>query len=115
MRKTLNTYIKITGAVVFAFAIFGYGFFQAKNVILGPIIKINHPQNGASVETSLVEIEGLAKNISRISMDGNQIFTDERGIFKEKLLLSYGYNIITIEARDRFGRETVKMLELVYK
>ncbi len=77
---------------------------------------LNHtPLNGASVEHSLINIEGVAKNISHISMNDRQMFTDEEGEFSEKLLLSYGYNIITVKAKDRFGRETKKTLELIYK
>ena len=48
-------------------------------------------------------------------MNDRQMFTDEEGEFSEKLLLSYGYNIITVKAKDRFGRETKKTLELIYK
>ena len=40
---------------------------------------------------------------------------DEKGNFEEKLLLSYGYNIMTIEGWDKFGRETKETIEMVYK
>lgn len=113
--KNLNTYLKIIGIIVFVTAIFGYAFFQARNIVLGPVVEITKPMNGASVESSLVEITGKVKNISHINMNDNQIFTDDKGVFNEKLLLSYGYNIITINARDRFGRVVKKKLELIYK
>mgnify|MGYP000179512293 CR=1 FL=1 len=115
LNKNLNTYLKIVGIILFVVAIFGYAFFQARNIITGPTIKISSPENGSSLEESLVGIKGVAKNISRISMNGSQIFTDDKGIFSEKLLLSYGYNIITIKAKDRFGRDTKETLELIYK
>ena len=113
--KNLNTYLKIIGIIVFVTAIFGYAFFQARNIVLGPVVEITNPMNGASVESSLVEITGKVKNISHINMNDNQIFTDDKGVFNEKLILSYGYNIITINARDRFGRVVKKKLELIYK
>ena len=115
MMKNLKTYLKFTFIGIFVVVIFGYALFQARNIISGPVIKIQTPENGASLEHSLINIEGVAKNISHISMNDRQIFTDERGAFSEKLLLSYGYNIITIKARDRFGRETKETLKLIYK
>jgi hypothetical protein len=115
LNKDLHMYLKVAGMIFLATLIFGYALFQARNIILGPVIEIRSPENGASMEESLIEIKGKVKNISRISMNGNQIFTDSEGMFSEKLLLSYGYNIITIKVMDRFDREIEKVLELIYK
>ncbi|PIT96884.1 hypothetical protein COT82_00780 [Candidatus Campbellbacteria bacterium CG10_big_fil_rev_8_21_14_0_10_35_52] len=93
---------------------FGYIIFQARNIIIGPIVKIKTPINGSRLKESLIEIKGVAKNISYISMNDKQIFTDDNGVFSQKLLLFRGYNIIIIRAVDRFGRETQKKLELIY-
>lgn len=115
LNNNLSSYLKLVGIVFLAVAISGYAIFQARNIILGPIINIDSPKNGATVAQSFVEIEGKTRNISYISMNDNQIFTDDKGVFREKLLLSYGYNIITIRVRDRFNREITKRLELIYK
>ncbi len=40
---------------------------------------------------------------------------DEKGNFKEEILLSSGYNAITIKASDKFGRNTEKIIEVIYK
>ena len=107
--------ILLSGILIFfAIAIFGYIIFQARNIIIGPIIKIEAPINGSHLRESLIEIKGIAKNISYISMNDKQIFTDDNGVFSEKLLLSRGYNIIMIKAVDRFGRKIQKKLELIY-
>lgn len=113
--KNPKTVLKFSFIALFIIIILSYALFQARNIILGPVIKIETPENGTSLDYSLVNIKGTAKNISLISMNDRQIFIDEHGEFSEKLLLSYGYNIITIKARDRFGRKTEKVLELVYK
>lgn len=99
-----------------AFAVlFGYAAFRAKDLVLGPRLEIASPSSGAVIDESLVEIQGEAKNISFLTLNGNKIFTDEEGFFKEKLLLSYGYNVITVAAKDRFGRVNTKTIQLVYK
>lgn len=79
------------------------------------MVSITAPLNGSSVNSSFIEIEGKALNISYITLNDRQIFTNEEGIFKEKLLLSYGYNVITISAKDRFGRNTKEILEIIYQ
>ncbi|OGG47484.1 hypothetical protein A3D66_00265 [Candidatus Kaiserbacteria bacterium RIFCSPHIGHO2_02_FULL_50_9] len=93
----------------------GYALFEARFLIQGPVVTIDTPRNGQSVSVPLVEIAGKAKNISDITLNDRKIFVDEQGYFHEQLLLFYGYNILTLTAHDRFGRETQKVLELVYQ
>ncbi|OGG55332.1 hypothetical protein A3D62_01780 [Candidatus Kaiserbacteria bacterium RIFCSPHIGHO2_02_FULL_49_11] len=112
-------YLKYASIKLYAFAlllvcILGYGGYQMRNVITGPIIVIQTPENAAIVSSSFVEVVGHARNISDIRMDGRSIFIDESGGFQEKLLLSPGYNIITVYAEDKFGRTITKTLELIY-
>lgn len=101
--------------IVFFLLLAGYGLFQTKNLILGPNIAIASPQNGAAVGLNPVKVEGQADRIAFISLNGEQIFTDENGHFSQKLLLTHGYNIIRFEAQDKFGRTIEKVLNLVYE
>ena len=108
-------YLRTAAMILLAVVIIGYVLFQTRNIVRGPIIDVYTPRNGASVSESLITIAGTAKNISFISLNGQQIFVAETGSFSQKLLLSYGYNIMTLYARDKFGRETEKILELIYQ
>ena len=80
----------------------------------GPKLTIKSPVPNTTVNSPLVEIAGQAKRISRIYLDDNQIFTDEKGQFKEKLLLAPGYTIIKLRVQDRFGRQAEESFGLVY-
>ena len=82
--------------------------------MLGPKINIISPKNGDRIESETLVIRGETKNVTSLSLDGRTIFTDEKGLFQERLLLYSGYNILELKARDRFGREIKKILELVY-
>jgi hypothetical protein len=93
----------------------GYGIFRAKDLMAGPELAITYPANGTVATTSLVDIKGVAKNISFLTLNDDKIYTDEAGIFEQKLLLSYGYNVMTVEAKDRFGRVRKETLQLMYK
>lgn len=100
---------------LFLFLILGYSFYQSKNLLMGPVITVSEPKNGATVPEQLVKIAGIAKNINKITLDDRPIYVDEVGVFSEKLLLSDGYNIIKISAWDKFSKKTEKTIELVYK
>ncbi len=82
----------------------GYFLYQARGYLLGPEITIDSPKSGEVFNDSYLAVKGRALNISSLSLNGRQIFTDEHGIFNEGLLLAKGYNIIEITATDKFGR-----------
>jgi hypothetical protein len=94
-------------------ALAGYALFQARFLVLGPRLKITSPENGSHVAGSVINVEGVAKNIAWISLNGRQIFTDERGYWSEKLIVPSGASIMTVETRDRFGRERKKSIQVV--
>ncbi len=106
--------LKILLVVIVIGLIVTYTYYKTRDLIHGPIITIISPANGATVNNSLLEIIGEVKRIAYISLNDRQIFTDESGNFKEKLLLSPGYNIITIKASDKFDRDIEKTLEIIY-
>lgn len=93
----------------------GYAAFRAKDMVSGPAITVTSPANGTLVSDSLVEIKGTAEHVSFLTLNGDKIYTDESGVFSEKILLSYGYNSVTLGAKDRFGRTVTKNLQLIYK
>lgn len=115
MKHSFQNYIKVFVAIVFIASLAYYTYFQAKDFLNGPVVEVFFPTDGLLVNESFIEIEGSAQNISHLTLNGRQIFTDNTGEFKEQLLLAHGYNIITIEAKDRFDRTTQETLELVYK
>ncbi|MES2437304.1 MAG: hypothetical protein V4519_04840 [Patescibacteria group bacterium] len=105
--------IKIIVIILIIVGIGGYSLYQAKNLISGPKISLAWPQNGATLDNPAVAIKGMAKNIAYISLNDRQIFVDKDGNFNEELLLAPGYNIWKLEAKDKFGRNVVKKIELV--
>jgi hypothetical protein len=107
--------MKIVIISIILLCIFGYTAYEIQQVAFGPQITVAYPKNGSLLSNSLLEITGTTKSINDISMDDRKIFIDEKGNFKEKILLSYGYNAITIKVSDKFGKNTEKIIEVVYK
>ncbi len=107
--------LTIWAGIVCTALLLGYAAFQAEALFLGPRLSIDSPLSGTSTSTSLIVVRGTAHNISHLTLNGAKIFTDEEGVFAEKVLLSYGYNRVTVEATDRFGRKATESLQLMYK
>ena len=114
MSTLKRIHIKTVIFFLLLMSVLGYAYFQAQNLLIGPVITISSPPNGATLSSAFVEVTGYTKNISEIHFNDRPIFIDEDGNFKENVLLSPGYTIITVRAEDKFGRKTKKVLELVY-
>ena len=103
---------KYVAIFLFFALIVGYSLFQARFLILGPRVSVATPTDGARAQNELVAIEGTARNAAWLSLNGRQIFTDEHGYWNEKLLVPQGLSIMTVTARDRFGREAEKEIRI---
>lgn len=114
-RHATKKILKIILTTVFLLFVFSYTGYEIQKIVFGPKIRINSPISGLSVSNSFTEVDGNAKNIKNISLNDRKIFIDEEGNFTEPVLLSYGYNTIKISASDKFGRNTEKIIEVIYK
>ena len=115
MNRNAKSLLRISIFSVLGLIIISYSLFQAQKIIRGPVIEVFKPENGAKYNQTLIEIEGRARNISYLNLNDRPIFTDKDGYFKEKLLLSPGYNIIKLDATDKFKARTEKKLEVILK
>ncbi len=97
---------------VFLIILLSYTIFVSWNYIKGPTLVVMFPKDSYSTTSPTVTILGNAMHISNLSLNDKTIFTDEKGNFKETLLLSPGTSIIKIYAKDRYGREVIKLIRL---
>lgn len=95
-----------------ALIIAGYGLFEARRIIEGPVITIYMPANGTATSSSGVIIAGNAQNISFLTINDRPSFTDQKGNFDETLSLPPGFAVLTVAAVDRFGRRTSKKVSI---
>lgn len=99
----LQRLLKTIGVLILAGGIIWYVIFQARLLLTGPeLVLLSEP---SPIHTErIIELEGYARNISYLSLNGRRIYTDRSGHFKEALVLENGYTVTTIEATDRYGR-----------
>lgn len=90
-----------------------YALFQGRFLILGPRIILNTPIEESMVDAGAIVASGVVKNVSSLTLNDRLIYTDTEGRFEEKLVVSRGINIIKLVGKDRFGRETEKLVRVV--
>jgi len=95
-----------------ALIIAGYGLFEARRIIEGPVVTIYMPVNGSATSSTGVIITGNAQNISFLTINDKPSFTDQKGNFTETLSIPPGFAVLTVAATDRFGRRTSKEVSI---
>ena len=91
----------------------GYFAFQARFLLQGPLITLVEPPDVVQTEP-MINISGSAKNIVSLTLNDKPIYTDEFGNFNELLILENGNTIMTLRAKDRYGKERVVKRPFVY-
>ncbi len=64
--------------------------------------------------SSIIQIDGNAKNSVYLSLDGREIFIDKAGNFSENIGLLPGLSIISLKAKDRFGKISKKNFKIIF-
>ena len=100
-------------ALVLIFAL--YGAERARHFWSGPELIVTYPTDGMTSTSSSIVVRGTARSISMLYLNGNQIFTDEAGLFSERLLLAPGYTILEVRAEDRFDRAERAARAIIYR
>ena len=89
-----------------------YAYYEGRGLLYGPAIEIDN--RVMEVSEPFITIEGNARRISSLSMNGTSIVVTEDGAFSEGYVLAPGYNRITLSARDRWGKTTERSIEILY-
>jgi hypothetical protein len=90
-----------------------YILFQARFLILGPRIFVTTPVDNQSLSDPVIVVSGRVENVVSLTLDDRAIYPDQSGVWQDKLLAGPGLNIIKLDAKDRFGRETETLLHVV--
>lgn len=89
--------------------------FKLYPIVHGPAISIDTLVNGGTVEEPMVRISGIASFTRELIVNGESFALSPSGGFDEKLLLNPGYNIITVQGVDRYGKANNQNYAIVLK
>lgn len=98
--------------IIFFLIIVAYAIFEAQGILFGPTINIS--QSIAEVSSPYIELTGTTSHIANLSMNGQSVPVTEQGVFDIPFALSPGYNRIVLDATDKYGHTTEKVVQIVY-
>lgn len=93
------------------FAVIGIFSYKKMSFIFNGVkieVKMEQKEN-----SSLATIIGTAKNAKYIALNGREIFIDKEGNFSEIISILPGFSIITLNAKDKFGKTAEKNFKIV--
>ena len=93
----------------------GYGLFEARRYLQGPVLVIETPTWGQVMTGPAVIVTGYGKNLSYLYINGAQAYLDEEGLLTWVYTAPTGYTELEAEGRDRFGRSTKVQVTFIVK
>jgi len=98
--------IVIGSSLAVFLALFFIGW-QVKILTAPPVLSVTSPKDNLNVTEDYVYIEGQTDREADLYINDVKIGTDDNGIFKERVSLQDGVNILKIKSRNKMDRETV--------
>jgi hypothetical protein len=108
--KNIKWWIEVSSCTILFLLIMIFGYSKINFLIKGVEIKATVVRDEHS---SLVKVEGNAKNSVLLVLNGREIFIDKEGNFSESIGLLPGFSVISIEAEDKFGKNKKEKFSLV--
>lgn len=120
---TLNYFIpEITSkniTVFFSLAILSlvgyYLWHQISSFSSTPYLFIINPSSDRVVDSSEMIILGETETNTVVRINGEDVFVDPSGYFKENITLKLGKNVFVIEATNRFGKTAKEEVNVIYE
>lgn len=110
--KTTRTLLRCLMGIVGIFVLVFIGS-KLYPIIHGPKISIDTLQNGSTLTDPMIRISGTASFTRELIVNGESFALSPTGAFDEKLVLSPGYNLITVLGVDRYGKANQKTYSIM--
>jgi len=106
---------RIILATVVALVVFGGFFYLYKEIgkfAAVPRLVIMNPTNDETISGNSVAIAGVTDEDAKLTINDQPILVNDKGEFKENILLQSGINAITISAVNRFNKSVSKKINI---
>jgi hypothetical protein len=116
MRNIKNKNIKWWTGIISCVALFSiimiFGYEKMHFIWKGVEIKATIKQENNS---PLAKVSGSASKAIYLTLNGREIFVDTDGNFSESIAVLPGFSVVTLDAKDKFGKTAEKKFEVVYE
>lgn len=111
--------ILFTPKAIFILIIFisitSYIAFQYSSYFFGPELSILTPSEQQEIEGNIVEVSGETDPYASVLINGEETYVNLDGTFKKTLYLFSGDREISVVAKNRNGKDSSKMINVVVR
>jgi transcriptional regulator with XRE-family HTH domain len=118
----IKKYITVTPKIVtvflsiFVLSIIGYYFWhQLSSFNSEPYLFVSSPFTDEITNDPEIIVSGETEIGITLKINGEEIFVDENGYFKENIMLQSGKNVIIVEAINRFDKAAEETRNIIYE
>lgn len=98
--------------LTFVLLTIGYIAWQLWSIDKTPVLVVSQPTDNAVIPGSVVNVSGHTDPGADVTVNGQSIFVDSKGVFQTQAALSSGPEEITIMAANRFGKSLSKTINV---
>lgn len=91
-------------------SIFFYLYKEVDSFVSQPRLVIVRPADGSTIEDKDVHMTGVTEKDALITINDQPVLINEKGEFGQDIGLQEGLNVITVKAKNRFDKESVKVI-----
>lgn len=99
--------LMVSGSSLAVLAVLFFIGWQIKILTAPPVLTVKSPAENINVTEDYVYVEGQTDREADLYINDVKIGTDDRGVFKERVSLQDGVNILTIKAKNKMDRQAV--------
>ncbi len=103
--------LRMVGGILLCAALAFVGY-QVRGIVFGPQITLAEDISWLDGENGSVEIVGTSTFTTELFINGIPVLITPEGHFSYHLTAPPGLSVITLEARDRYGKHTIKEIPL---
>ncbi len=100
----------IIGLVVFV--IFGYIAYQYNSFFFGPRLEVISPKEGMVVRNNILEVSGKTDPYATVLINNEESYVSLDGTFNKAIYLFEGEREIVIDSKNRYGKNTRKVINV---
>lgn len=107
--------IAIFSSTLFLVLIFAYLWYQYDVFVGPPTLVLLDPKQDIEVRSPEIKIKGNTDSDVSLTINGQDVYVNQDGLFDSTINLTAGINAIEIRARNRRGEETTIVRQILYK
>ncbi len=108
-------FVAIFFSLLFLSIVGYYLWHQISSFSSTPYLFVSYPPTDKVVNSPYIVVEGKTEASATLKINGENVFVDQNGHFREKITLRTGRNVLIIEALNRFNRISRKEINVIYE